>query len=52
MGLTSPLSVACPALALPVRGAVSGQWIRPIGQAFYHLGWPGFDGGSGKGLED
>lgn len=34
MGLTSPLSVACPALALPVRGAVFGQWIRPTGQAW------------------
>lgn len=34
MGLTSSPSVACSSLALPPRGAVSGQWIRPTDQAF------------------
>lgn len=33
VGLTSPLSVACPALALPVRGAAPGPWVRLTDQA-------------------
>lgn len=35
MGLTSSPSLACPTRALPVRGAVSGQWLKPTCQAFH-----------------
>lgn len=38
VGLTSPPAVACPAPALPVRGAVPGQWVRLTDQASHCQG--------------